>query len=42
MGKGVGERIEAGDIELGEGEQKVAWKTEKRLDAESSDGKVTT
>ena len=42
MGKGEGARAEAGEIELGDGGQKVALRTERRLYAESPAGKVTT
>ena len=41
VGKEAGERAGAGEIELGEGKQKVAWRTESRLDAGLSVGKVT-
>ena len=41
-GDGAGERAGAGEIELGEGEQKVARRTEIRLDVKSSAGKVIT
>ena len=42
VGKEAGERAGAGEIELGDGEQKVAWRTERRLAAGASAGKVKT
>ena len=41
-GVGKGEGAGAGETELGDGEPKVAWRTEARLNVGSPAGKVTT
>ena len=42
VGKGEGAGAGAGETELGDGEKKVALRAERRLNAESPVGKVTT